>query len=153
MNSGSAEKGIILIELLIALALMMIVSSGLLAVYWAGNNVFQHQSGHAEAQYSARAAMQFIVKDIKATDKPPVIKENGHLINLSVKGETIEYRVRENEYGSWLYQNNLPIADITYISFARPIDYGLIEVTVTAGPDSMSYTLKTGVRPRIYFAE
>lgn len=153
MNPAEREKGTTLLEILIALALVSIVVSGLFSVYWAGNNAFARQSDSSDAQYCARTAMQWIVRDIAGSLKSegsPAL--NSDLLNLYIpvagvaEPQEIAYFLSEDN----LRRNNLPVMNnINYLNFQREAGKELIKITIEARVNRQSCRLVSAATPRI----
>lgn len=166
MHKGHSEKGMTLVELLLALALLILVGSGLFSVYWTGNNVFERQSSNADAQYSARTAMQWIVKDVlQATadseeNAPVIILDGGKKLQLGIKYmENKQLKYSQVEYyldddTKWLYRDESlkpasPIAEnIERVSFSHNSLLNLLNIKVIAEIAGHSFALDSAVTPR-----
>lgn len=153
MNPAGNEKGTTLLEIMIALALMSIVISGLFAVYWAGNNAYEKQSASSDAQYNARAAMQWIVRDIVGSLKSegsPALNSDSLDLSIPVAGAENPQVVNYKLNGTELWRNSLPIInDITYLNFSRTANTQLIRITIEARVNGQSYRLVSTATPRI----
>jgi prepilin-type N-terminal cleavage/methylation domain-containing protein len=61
----ATKKGITLIELMVALALISIIATGLISLYWTTASAYNREYLQTEAQYDARVGMDKICKDIR----------------------------------------------------------------------------------------
>ena len=153
MNSAGPEKGTTLLEILIALALVSIVASGLFSVYWASHSAFERQSGRSDAQYCARTAMQWIVRDIVGSLKSegsPALNSDRLLLFIPAAGAAEPQEVAYFLDGTNLRRGNLAIMNnINYLNFQREAGKELIRVTIEAKVNQHSYRLVSTATPRI----
>ncbi|MDD3268429.1 MAG: hypothetical protein PHX14_03840 [Syntrophomonadaceae bacterium] len=153
MNPAGNDKGTTLLEILIALALVSMVASGLFAVYWAGNNAFERQSASSDAQYSARTAMQWIVRDIMGSLKSegsPALNSDSLTLHIPVAGAEDPQEVAYFLNGSNLRRDNVAVMNnIIYLNFQRNEGSELIKVTIEARINQQSYRLVSTATPRI----
>lgn len=80
-----SETGMTLIELLIALALVSIIASGLISVYWCTASAFNREGLQAEAQYDARLALDKIISDVGECNGIEVKDKNGSILPLNTE--------------------------------------------------------------------
>lgn len=143
MGGNLNSKGITIIELLIALALISIVMSGLMTAYWSGNSAFKKQIAGSDAQYMARTAMQWVVADIREASE--IIIENNQLLITTIENETVWYKLDDNNQ---LLRNRVPVAEnITNISYNTTSR--LMEIIIVAVVNGEVYTLAGSSSPRV----
>jgi prepilin-type N-terminal cleavage/methylation domain-containing protein len=142
MNHIQDDKGLTIIELLVALFLLSLVMSSLMTAYWSGSRAFKRQTAGTDARYMARTAMQWLISDIREAAEFTI--EGNRLLIQTPDNEGIWYRLDDSNQ---LLRNNVPVAenisDITYNTGFR-----LIEVTVVAVVNDEVYTLSGSVSPR-----
>jgi len=152
MGRGSNEKGTTLVEMLVALALVSVVLSGLMGVYWVGSKSYENQAASSDAQYAARMAAQIIVEDIRGAAEAETQEEGAKLRLLTTSGEDVVYYRQEN---NWLYRDGnakTPIAEnITGLSFTR--NNSLFTIKIDATVNGFLYSLSTGVTRRSNYIE
>jgi prepilin-type N-terminal cleavage/methylation domain-containing protein len=83
-NLLAAATGMTLIELIAALALVSIVASGLISVYWYGASAFKREGLQADAQYDARAALDRISIDVAECSDLEVRDKNGIPLSVNI---------------------------------------------------------------------
>jgi type II secretion system protein J len=76
LNLVSTKKGFSLIELLVALAIMSIVSLAIYSVFAASSRTYTTQGVTADVQQSVRAAMEVMLQDIRAAGLDPTASGN-----------------------------------------------------------------------------
>jgi len=144
MKRGYKEQGTTLVELLIALALFSAVATALIGVYWAGNKAFNRQSSDSDAQYMARTAMQWITKDVSEATTVDIEPDGDLKLNDSLVNEILYHKDDDNQ----LLRNSTPVAEnISSISYNT--SSGLLEITIISTSGNKTYTLNSGVKPRI----
>ena len=79
------QSGITMVETILVLALIAVLTSCLMTVYWAASNSFARYTGVSEIQYTVREARQVMLKDIYSSEKAEVLGLDG---NLTDPGET-----------------------------------------------------------------
>jgi len=152
MGRGSNEKGITLVEMLVALALVSVVFSGLMGVYWVGSKSYENQAASSDAQYAARMAAQIIVEDIRGAAEAETQEEGAKLRLLTASGEDVVYYRQAN---NWLYRDGnakTPIAEnITGLSFTR--NNSLFTLNIDATVNGFLYSLSTSANRRSNYIE
>jgi prepilin-type N-terminal cleavage/methylation domain-containing protein len=168
MFKGKGEKGMTLIELLLALAMVTAVGAGLFSAYWMANNAFEQQLSGSDVQYSSRTAMQWIVNDVlqlaKDSEENSIrILDEGKKLHLNVqyiKDEQIqcaqvEYYLDDNT--QWFYRDEsskpaLPIAEnIENVNFCYNYNLDFLNIELMAEIAGHSFTLNSAVTPRVEF--
>lgn len=153
MNPAEHEKGTTLLEILIALALVSIVVTGLFSVYWAGNSAFERQSDNSDAQYCARTAMQWIVRDIAGSLKSegsPVLNSDRLTLYIPAAGVPEPQEVAYFLNGNNLRRSGLAVMNnINYLNFRREAGRTLIRITIEARVNRQSFRLVSTATPRI----
>jgi len=144
MGKRLNERGITLIELLVALALISIVAGGLTGVYWGGNKAFERQTAASDAQYMARSSMQQIINDIREGIEVALVNDDLVIIKDS---DTITYHYDDSDRE--ILRNTSPISEnITGTQFN--IGSGsLVEINIEATVNGWQYTLNGTASPRI----
>lgn len=149
------EEGTSLLEILIALALVSIVVTGLFSVYWAGHNAFERQLESSDAQYCARSAMQWIVQDIMSSlqsEGSPALNSDRLILYITAAGAAEPQEVAYFLNDSNLRRNNLAVMNnINYLNFQREAGKGLIRVTIEARAGRQSYRLISTATPRVTY--
>lgn len=80
-----SETGMTLIELLIALALISIITSGLISVYWCSASAFNREGLQADAQYDARLSLGKIITDVGECTDMAVTDKSGSILPLNTE--------------------------------------------------------------------
>ena len=75
-NWVEAKKGFSLIELLVALAIMSVVSAAIYTVFSTSSRTYTTQGVTADVQQSVRAAMEVMLQDIRAAGLDPTASGN-----------------------------------------------------------------------------
>ncbi|MEN6326264.1 MAG: prepilin-type N-terminal cleavage/methylation domain-containing protein [Syntrophomonas sp.] len=153
MKYVEQEKGTTLLEILIALALVSIVVTGLFSVYWAGHNAFERQLESSDAQYCARTAMQWIVDDIMSSSKSersPALNGDRLILYITTAGAAEPQEVAYFLNDTNLRRDNLAVMNhINYLNFQREAGKKLIRVTIEARVGRQSYRLINAATPRV----
>lgn len=153
MNPAEHEKGSTLLEILIALALVSIVVTGLFSVYWAGNRAFERQSDNSDAQYCARTAMQWIVRDVAGSfesEGSPALNCDRLTLYIPVAGVTELQEVAYFLNGNILRRGSLAVMNnVNYLNFRREAGRQLIIITIEARVNQQSFRLVSTATPRI----
>ncbi len=158
MNKNPRNYGFTLVEVLIALALVSLIGSGLFSVYWLGNKSYNQDSTDSDLQYMARNAMQRISSDIVQADtkQEDAIKKNLDG-SLTIKKESGPVTYNQSSSNNWLYrsESGSTQAVAEMITNFEPIALGsnLWEITITAAQGSASYTLTSRISPRVALLE
>jgi prepilin-type N-terminal cleavage/methylation domain-containing protein len=71
-----SKMGFTLIELMVALAIMSIVSAAIYGIFSLSSRSYTTQSVTADVQQSVRAAMEIMVQDIRAAGLDPTLSDN-----------------------------------------------------------------------------
>jgi Tfp pilus assembly protein PilW len=124
---------------------------GLLSVYWSGSNAFAKLAANAEAQYSARSAMQQIGEDIRRASAVEV-QGDGIILSLSTPGESVGYYRANNQLYRVVTTSTgtatVPIAEnVSQLSFGTGATMVTINIDITVG--GLTYQLSTTVNPRL----
>ncbi len=77
MKPFNSEKGFTMVEIILALALIALLMSGLMAAYWVSSNALNQVTNMSEMQYTVREARQVILKDIHSSESAEVIGLDG----------------------------------------------------------------------------
>ncbi|MDD2620503.1 MAG: hypothetical protein PHC92_07545 [Syntrophomonadaceae bacterium] len=152
MNPDVSEQGTTLLEILIAMILMSILMSGLLAVYWTGNYAFARQSSISDAQYCARTAMQWIVQDIlESCQSDDFMAIDSDCLTLQIPAaEAKAHQVHYYLNGANLRRNNLAVMDnIDHLNFTRDSGKQLITIIIEARVNKQSFRLVCSAVPRV----
>jgi prepilin-type N-terminal cleavage/methylation domain-containing protein len=150
MAVKKGEAGFTLVEMLVSLALASLIVTGLMSVYWSGNNSFTRQSANSEAQYGARSAMQRVIKDVRiATVAPVVLEDNTKLVLTQASGNVEYYR---NPSNNNLYRSSggtaVPVAeDISYLHFSDSVSP--LKIIIEATVQNKPYRLSSSVAYRV----
>lgn len=83
------QKGFTLLEVILALALVAMLSSGLMAAYWLASQTLSRESSMSEIQYTAREVRQMILKDIHCSEKIQVLRPDGSQANPDEAGQCL----------------------------------------------------------------
>lgn len=143
------ERGITLIELLVALALTGIVLTGLMSVYWSASYAFEREYSKSDTQYSARQAKERISNDLRES-KSFLIQDGGQKLHLVKDGEEVDYYVNNQQlYRDSSNASPSPVVNnIESITFSGSVP-GLLEVTVAAKVKDNEYSLTFACKSRI----
>lgn len=95
----ATEKGITLVELLVALALISIVAAGLISVYWIGASAYNRENLQVDAQYDARVAMDKISSDIRECEAVEVKDAGGVEVTDGTPGSQLFLIKKEDGAG------------------------------------------------------
>jgi prepilin-type N-terminal cleavage/methylation domain-containing protein len=150
MVVNKVEAGFTLMEMLVALALASLVSTGLMSVYWSANHAFNRLSDYSDTQYGARSAIQRIVEDVRMATQAPVVKESNTKLVLTTPGGTVEYY--RNAINNNLYRRSggtaVPVAEnITDLKFSNSVSP--LKITVEAAVRGNAYRLSSGASYRV----
>jgi len=74
IHSPAQDRGFILLELLLELALTGILACSLMAVYWMSSSFCRFESGQALMQFAMRDARNWMVKDVWKSDSVQVLQ-------------------------------------------------------------------------------
>ncbi|MDD4170615.1 MAG: hypothetical protein PHQ94_00095 [Syntrophomonas sp.] len=145
------NRGTTLVEVLAAISLGSLMMVGLLSVYWSGSNAFAKLAANAEAQYSARSAMQQIGEDIRRASAVEV-QGDGIILSLSTPGESVGYYRANNQLYRVVTTSTgtatVPIAEnVSQLSFGTGATMVTINIDITVG--GLTYQLSTTVNPRL----
>jgi len=150
------EKGLTLIELLAALALIcLVIGVGLTAYLTSQKAVYQFVS-MIEVQQTSRSSMQFMTREIRMAQKImsiqpdtlTLINHDGNKIVYRMTGGTLwrDYYLTPT---SFYKSTSHPLANqVTSLCFASYETRG-VEVCLTVGQGNREYTLSTYVYPRV----
>lgn len=142
------EKGMTMVELLVALALISIVACGLIAVYWSGSSALEGENTRIDAQYDARIAMDKISRDIQESsfrEVQDVIEEN----NDDKKGRKLYLKTKDdsNKVHQITYRLNDKVRDKdNYRKLQRVYNNGrnIDTKTITFNQADISFTDMAG---------
>jgi len=98
-NQGKAacgERGMTMVELLIALVISAFVLMGLMSLYWLGSRAYVREEEMAEARYSARQAEEFLTRDIRRCLSFAICDMAGNPVSPGSTGVRLELVVEEN---------------------------------------------------------
>lgn len=153
MNPKRDEKGTTLLEILVALALMSLVLTGMFSVYWAGSRAYTRQSASSDAQYCSRTAMQWMIRDIissKPFNGSPALNSDSLTLHIPMAGGEEAQEVSYYLSSTNLRRDNLAVMDnICYLNFVRDSGSELIKITVEARVNEQSCRLTSTARPRV----
>ncbi|KUG05044.1 hypothetical protein ASZ90_017533 [hydrocarbon metagenome] len=68
-----------MVETILVLALIALLTSCLMTVYWAASNSFARYTGVSEIQYTVREVRQLMLKDLYSSEKAEVLSLDGNL--------------------------------------------------------------------------
>ncbi len=89
MKSFDSEKGFTMLEMILALVLIALLMSGLMAVYWVAGNAFYQETSISEMQYTVREVRQMILKDIHSSESAEVMSWDGSKLNSGEAGRRL----------------------------------------------------------------
>lgn len=92
MSTGTSEAGHSLAEVLISTALGGVILAGVFDLYTSSSNSILGQTNAVQMQTEAKAAMEFMVKELKLMNGPPTIGVNSDSITF--------LRVKDSGYSS-----------------------------------------------------
>ncbi len=92
-NCWPDQKGFTLLEVILALALTALLSSGLMAVYWLASQALSWESSMSELQYTAREVRQMILKDIHCSERIQVLSWDGSQVNPGEAGQCLRLTI------------------------------------------------------------
>lgn len=150
-------KGITLIELLLAMVLVGIVLSGLIAVYWSSSHAFDVETTRADVQYESRRAEGHIIDDVIGSDDVKVVDSDFNVINggegpgpalaLLQGSENINYYLQDGGIyrDSSLASPELIASNIKEMTFTRSSNV-LVNFKLVGTDD---FVLETSCRSRV----
>lgn len=146
-----SNSGTTLAEVLLAISLGFLLMAGSISVYWSGSQAFAKLSADAEAQYSARSAMQEIGEDIRSASAVEV-QADGTELKLWTSGQIVRYFMDNNQmYRSVIKSNGtstVPIAEnVSQLSFEVSLNLVTIGIGITV--NDLTYHLSSSVYPRL----
>jgi type II secretory pathway pseudopilin PulG len=117
--SGNNERGILLVDLLLALALALLIIAILQPAAGLVFNGYMNSSNQAELQYSSRSALDFIQQDIRTARNFQVSEDGSQLIITGAGGKNILIFARNgNLYRK--YKSTVPVAEnISAVDFIK----------------------------------
>ena len=146
------NRGTTLLEILLALGLSSLIVSALLTVYLSVSNAYQKLTAYADAQYSARSAIDQVSEDIRAASVMEIVADGSELRLLIPNGESIRYymdnsqlhRVKTTSLGT----AKVPIAEkVSCLSFNG--NNHLVTATIAITIDETTYRLSRSVCSRL----
>jgi prepilin-type N-terminal cleavage/methylation domain-containing protein len=98
----TSDKGFTLVELLIAMAIVGIVLTGMYELFVTSNRIYLAQNAIVEMQADSRAAMDFMVRELRLTcNKLPPACTPPTIFTTTATNDTISFdRVEETGYSS-----------------------------------------------------
>ncbi|MGI5921027.1 MAG: prepilin-type N-terminal cleavage/methylation domain-containing protein [Syntrophomonadaceae bacterium] len=155
------EKGMTLVELLLALGLMGVVLAGLMSAFWFTLFAFERGIDQTDSQYAARQGRERIIRDFRSSEGFSVqdtagnnmaMGSTGQRLHLVREGEEIDFYAHNNQlYRDSTISSPEPVAaDITSIKFISPVP-GLLILTITARAGSEEWTAKTAYMSRVSY--
>lgn len=130
-NHRGSSRGFSLVEVMVALAIGVLLSIGLVQVFSAQRATFAANEGLARVQESSRFAMAFLQRDLRMTGNMTCLNDMGfagRLYNhLSPAGP---------ELAPWLYRIDRPLQVYEYIGTAPGDTFPLAEDRTTPGADA-----------------
>ncbi|MGI6168750.1 MAG: PilW family protein [Christensenellales bacterium] len=144
MNLKQNKKGLTLIELMVALAILAIIVPIIVSVSVSGFNVLTLSSDRAYIQQDARLKSNFVVnelRNVKAVDTSPSFAGSYYALTLKSNG-TQHYLAKQ-----WLTdgavdrEQIIGAGDTIDISFFPTDSAGLIDGTVESARNGETYTL------------
>lgn len=150
------EKGLTLVELLVALAIISLVLATLYSFYSAGLNSWNRAVSRVEAAQSARIALDRMIRELRYADQVWLTENEGEIRFTAPHDpyRTLRFRLVGNELvydsyptGSPYYFNTKIALELQTIRFtAGPENLVLIEIT--AGDPAAPLRLSGAVYPR-----
>lgn len=108
--SGHKERGIMLIELLLALALALLIIGILQQVTGLVFNGYKNSNNRAELQYSSRMALDCIQQDIR-TSRDFQVSADGNKLTITGPGGENIYIYANNGNLYRVYKSTVPVAE------------------------------------------
>lgn len=146
------NRGITLLEVLLALGLSSLIVGALLTVYSTSSSAYQKLAACADAQYTARSVVEQIGDDIRGASfieigtggsELRVITPNNNLIRYNTENYQL-YRSKTTSLGT----AKIPIADgVSGLSFVD--NNGLVTVNIEITIDHNSYQLQRSFYSRL----
>lgn len=146
-----SEKGSTLVEVLIAVAISFWLATGLLTIYSGATKGYAVLEAAADCQYTARAAMEQIVADIRRAVHVQVSSDGG-ILDISAPDQSVRlysqngklYRRVSTSRGT----TAIPIADnVSALTFSD--GGGLVAITLNITSGECTRSLTTAVMSRL----
>lgn len=149
MKTRKSNKGLSLIELLIALSLVGLVLSAAGMLYFSGLKGWERSSSQTEVQQNLRIAMHTLNSEIRKADKIKIFKDQKKIV-LTYDDDTVKTylfdsltkEIRLGESGSTVAMH---IEDCSFEYSTNLIKISLI-VSSTGKIESMDYTFRIYTR-------
>jgi hypothetical protein len=168
---NKSSSGMTLLENTLALALMVLLSSALMTVYWASSKAFSQVGNISEIQYNVREASQLIRRDLYSSESAEVLDAYGRPVAFGVSGIGLRLVVPVASEAGVLYhsvsyycQNHtlyrerrrldarrsssdgqlldkIPCADRISLLSFSTTTFGAVEYEVTGGEDGFNFCL------------
>lgn len=168
IRAARGERGMTMVELLVAIAISALVLAGLMSLYWLGSRAYMREEEMAEAQYAARQAEEFISRDMRSCSSFTICDAAGNPVNPGSAGVRLELVIEENgrtahvsyrldSYNHNLYRsfidgvsnNTLAVANgISSLAFQSP-SLDLVDIYIRASCGNTEYVLTGGMKKRV----
>lgn len=147
------QKGLSLVELLIAITLSLLLTAGILQIFLSSKQTYSTQSALSRVQESGRFAMEFLANDIRnAGFKGECLSPINNLLNESGTGYSDDLfdlnqavRGEENKAPVWMEANKRTAGDVIHIKHAAKVSGATASGNTPATANAITLTAASGI--------